>query len=150
MVEDKRKTILAMIFNSARVMKDYFHGNVSECKCSNPNPLHLETMRYVLEKENPSMKDLANHLCITPASASALIDSLVETRMIKRTLEKDDRRIVRLAITENGKKKFKETEDLLFGKMKEIFKEMSDRDIENMHNALESFINIVNNKKKLK
>ena len=64
----------------------------------------LETLRYVAEKNNPSMKNIADYLCITPPSATSLINRLVKVKQIERTKDKCDRRLVRLVITPKGKK----------------------------------------------
>jgi len=65
--------------------------------------LQLETLRYVAENGNPSMKDIADYLCITPPSATSLINSLVKAGQLERVYDKNDRRFVRLVVTTKGK-----------------------------------------------
>ncbi len=50
------------------------------------------------------MKDVADMLRITGPSATVMIDRLVESGELVRTEDKEDRRVVRIGITEAGKK----------------------------------------------
>lgn len=59
----------------------------------------LEVLHYVLEKGNPTMKDIANMLHITPPSVTTIIESLCDKNLLKRESSKKDRRIVRITIT---------------------------------------------------
>jgi len=68
--------------------------------------LQLETLRYVAEKDNPSMKDIADYLCVTPPSATSLINGLVKAGQLERVYDKDDRRLVHIAVTPKGKAAF--------------------------------------------
>ena len=48
------------------------------------------------------MKDVAQHLCITPASATSLIDGLVAAGFLRRHSSQQDRRSVRVSVTAKG------------------------------------------------
>lgn len=65
--------------------------------------IQIETLRFIMERKNPKMKDVASYLNITPPSATSIIDGLVKTKMIERNFSSTDRRTVRLAITTKGK-----------------------------------------------
>lgn len=66
--------------------------------------LHFYTLRYIEGQGKPFMHDVAAHLCITPPAATLLIDGLVKDKMIIRSFDKKDRRAVRVALTERGKR----------------------------------------------
>jgi len=92
--------LISMIFATSRLIRE----RVKDREKINPfSFLRLETLRYVTEKDNPSMKDIADYLCVAPPSATSLINSLVEARQIERSYDKNDRRFVRLVVTPKGK-----------------------------------------------
>ncbi|MCD6441952.1 winged helix-turn-helix transcriptional regulator, partial [bacterium] len=69
--------------------------------------LQLETLNYIKNNKKPLMKEVAGFLSITPSSATPLINRLAKIEMIKRCLDEDDRRAVRLSITPKGQKMLK-------------------------------------------
>ena len=71
------------------------------------------------------MKELAGFLFITPPSVTSLINNLVKQGMIKRAIDKKDRRILRLTITEKGKIILKIADQFLMKNIGENFKVLS-------------------------
>jgi Transcriptional regulators len=92
--------LVSMIFTTSRLIRERT-GNQE--KIDPFSILQLETLRYVDEKENPSMRELADYLYITAPSATSLIDTLVKSKRLLRIHDKDDRRLVRFAVTPKGK-----------------------------------------------
>jgi len=133
---NKRKKLVSLIFNSGRFMKDRFHGENE----SGFSILHIETMRFIEEMKTPSMKDVANHLHITPASASSLIDGIVEEKLLVRFEEKKDRRIVRIKLTTKGIRFLKLEFNKINGKMEAMFNKLNDSEVEYFIKILEKFI----------
>ena len=127
---------MSLLFNSGRVMKDRFH-------CMNESSfsiLHIETMRFIEEMKTPSMKDVAGYLHIAPASASSLVDGLVEEGLLTRFEEKEDRRIVRIKLSQKGIEFIAKESKKMSGKMEEIFNKLDDDEVETFINILEKFI----------
>jgi DNA-binding MarR family transcriptional regulator len=65
--------------------------------------LHFQTLRYIKEQGRPLMQDVARHLCITPPAATLLIEGLAREGLVRRVLDKRDRRVVRVALSKGGK-----------------------------------------------
>ncbi len=63
----------------------------------------LLLLGYVREQEEPSMKEIASFLRITPPSTTALTNSLVSAKFLERKPDPDDRRCIRLRLTPKGK-----------------------------------------------
>lgn len=59
------------------------------------------------QNKNPSMGDIADLLRITGPSATLIIDRLVDKGELVRAEDPDDRRVVRLSLTDAGKKTLK-------------------------------------------
>jgi len=80
----------------------------------------IEVLRYVIKKKNPTMKDIANYLHITPPSVTVIIESLNKKGFLKREVDKDDQRIIRIIITSKALKIF----NTFKNKKLEIFKKI--------------------------
>lgn len=66
----------------------------------------MEILHLIREKKQVLMKDVADFLDITPPSATSLINNLVENDILERKLDKVDRRVILLGMTEHGKRIF--------------------------------------------
>ena len=66
--------------------------------------MDIAILHAAMEKDNPSMKDVADMLRIQGSSATVIIDRLVLNGELVRMEDKEDRRVVRIGITEAGKK----------------------------------------------
>jgi DNA-binding MarR family transcriptional regulator len=84
------------------------------------SPLQWHTLHFIEEKKTPLMKEVADYLSITPSSVTPLIDGLVESKMLKRNFDKDDRRTIRLAITVKGEKAMKKEFNRMLSQMKKV------------------------------
>lgn len=116
----QKDEIVQLIFGIIRRVHDELHKSeaISDSLYS---PLQIHAIRYIKERGNPPMKDLADFLYVTPPSATSLIDGLVDAGIIKRTLDKKDRRFIRLTITKKGEKELKKGSERLAGQMQKVF-----------------------------
>lgn len=69
--------------------------------------LDIAILGAAAEKDSPSMKEISDMLKISGPSATLMIDRLVEKGELVRIEDKEDRRMVRLDITDAGKKVLK-------------------------------------------
>jgi DNA-binding MarR family transcriptional regulator len=93
------------MFEMGRLLKsEMTRGGVSL-----PSFLHLETLRFIQEKGTPTMSDIAEYLKIAPPSATALMNPFVKEGIIERVEDPEDRRRVRLSLSEKGIGILKET-----------------------------------------
>lgn len=130
----KIERLISLIFTTTRFIRERTrdHERIDPFSF-----LRLETLRYVAEHENPSMKEVADHLCITPPSATSLIDSLVKARHLTRVFDKEDRRIVRLAVTLRGTKTIKQGFSMIAKRIKQILDKLDDKEINDLSSILE-------------
>jgi DNA-binding MarR family transcriptional regulator len=99
---DQISEIINLIFNIRQLMHEKLSGHYTK----KVSFLQIITLRYIEEKR-PLMKDIASYLAITPPSATSLVNSLIKSGLAKRESSKKDRRIVRIEITDSGKKNMK-------------------------------------------
>jgi DNA-binding MarR family transcriptional regulator len=64
---------------------------------------HLRTMSLLLPDKTLAMKDLAEHLCMTPPSVTALTRRLVQTGLVRRQNHPQDQRVALLSLTDEGR-----------------------------------------------
>lgn len=91
-----------------------FSGNAS---ISKPEILALET---ISREEGLMMSDLGNRLDISLSTATGIIDRLINKKLVKRERNGEDRRIVRVMLTNKGKKtnqEYQEQKKEIFGRM---------------------------------
>jgi DNA-binding MarR family transcriptional regulator len=69
-------------------------------------PSQLEVLHYVAEEGNPTMKEIASKLHITPPSVTTIVEPLCQKNFIKREINGKDRRIIRITITHKTFKLF--------------------------------------------
>jgi len=64
--------------------------------------LQFETLRYIRDHHQPLMRDVAHYFRITPPAATLLVDGLVREKLLARSFDAGDRRVVHLALTDAG------------------------------------------------
>lgn len=112
----------ADIFTVTRAMKEHIAKEGVLARFSFPQ---IRALVVVEGQKGASMKAVAENLCITSPSATALIERLVKDGEIKRVSDKKDRRIVRLEITPKGKKALENGLKAAGKKMTEMMKVLS-------------------------
>src|SRR5262249_40358004 len=118
MPKDKQaEKLISLIFTMRRLGKE----RMSQEASPSFSYLHLETLGYVAESNKPLMRDLARYLAITPPSATSLVQNLVKTGQLERVHEKNDRRVVRLALTQKGKQTLEEGRKKIERRMRHVF-----------------------------
>lgn len=69
--------------------------------------VQMQVLMFLCEQERATMKAVAEFLCITPPSATALVNSLAEQKYIRRSADPKDRRTIHLRLNEKGAKVLK-------------------------------------------
>ncbi|MCL4359815.1 MarR family transcriptional regulator [Patescibacteria group bacterium] len=65
--------------------------------------LQREVLRYIEESKNASMGEIAEHFRMSLSSMTQLIGRLAKSGFVARRNDANDRRIVRIAITDKGR-----------------------------------------------
>jgi DNA-binding MarR family transcriptional regulator len=94
--------LVSLVFTMGRLMRDKMHKRTDNGQCN--SLLEFEILRYVEEGGQPHMRDIARNFHVTPPAATLMIDGLVKAKLIKRILDANDRRSVRVSLTPHGKK----------------------------------------------
>lgn len=123
MEKDNIKHIISLIFKFNQITHEKLRN-----KDFKQSPLQIMALKYIEIKGSPTMKDLAKFLFTTPPSVTSLMDNLVGRGMIKRVADKNDRRMLRLMITEKGKKVLKIADQFIMKSIGEKFKILNSKE----------------------
>ena len=86
----------------------------------------VETLRFIIEKGNPTMKDIAQSFSISPPSATSMIEMLSHKKLVKRQIDTKDRRTTRIVPTEKAMNLFDSLRKIKSDMFSEIFMNISD------------------------
>lgn len=66
----------------------------------------LQGLHIIHKKQPMKMHDLADALGVSPASATLLVDKLIDGGWVTRTFDKEDRRIIYVQLSDETKQRF--------------------------------------------
>jgi DNA-binding MarR family transcriptional regulator len=115
--------------------KDICHNGLSSTS--------FHALKFIFEKKNPTMKELADQFGITPPSVTVLIEPLVEERYVLRDTDKHDRRVIRLSISEKGKQILKKTMQSAQKITSSILGQMDEEEVDNLYSGLNHLLTII-------
>lgn len=78
----------------------YFHARIEEEGGLSPSQYFL--LRVLESEGSATVSDIADHLGTSVAGATGLIDRLVKSSLVERNRCEQDRRLVRVALSEEG------------------------------------------------
>ena len=71
-------------------------------KCSPLPPSHVKVLFYLLNKGSSSISDIASNLGISKPNMTPIIDKLLKENLVYRKEDPNDRRIVRIDLTQKA------------------------------------------------
>lgn len=101
--------------------------------------LQMHALSMMRGPEGVTMRELADGLQITGASASALADRLIETGWVERVLDDRDRRVVHLQLRPESKKRLKGMQGQHIAQMEIILNKLSLHDRQTLLRILRIF-----------
>ena len=126
MPTDKKTTQLAeIIFKTSRMMREHM-GFKSEV--GNLSMLQLQALLFLKKEHNAQMREIAQFFKIELPSATSLVDTLSKAKLVERKTDSDDRRIVRIILTEQGKALLKQAIKKRTKKIASILSYLSNED----------------------
>lgn len=114
-----------LIFEAVRTMQRRIlrRANLA-CQESGPwlelTPPQANTCALIYRRGQTSIKELANELDVSPPSASAMVDRLVELGAVTREPSKSDRREVVIELTPAGERTITHLQQLMFDSISQL------------------------------
>lgn len=93
--------------------------------------------------DNPSMSVLAKALNISKTQVTSKIDELFDEGLIERVPDENDRRVLRIVLTAEGKKFIKEAHETVTEGMNQLLSSFSHKELEEISKSIEVIKNAV-------
>lgn len=101
----------------------------------------LKVLKLVWLSEAIAMTDIAKHLKIKPASATSLVDRLVQQGWLERKADDNDRRKVYISLVEDKKTEWGVRHEKEMKKMADYMSALNESQSEEFINILETLVN---------
>jgi DNA-binding MarR family transcriptional regulator len=99
----------------------------------------LRLMSLLHQQDRRAVGELADEMGVRPATVTGLTDRLVRQRLIERQDDPADRRVVRIALTDEGRRVLSEIETASRAYMHEILSRMDTAAVRRLIAAFEEF-----------
>lgn len=106
----------------------------------------LTVIFYLYKNPGITLNGLSSHLMLTKSTVSGIVDRLVKQKVVVRQIPKDNRRIVKLSISEDFKKNNNIVgikEDFIACCISNTIKTLNPASVEEIIHALENFISLL-------
>lgn len=94
-------------------------------------------MRFIYQKDCPKMTDLADDLKVTMGNVTTMIDRLIKQNYLIRKDDPEDRRIVRVCLTNKGKDLIKKAAEVRKKHMEIVLNKLSKEDRNSLFRIME-------------
>ncbi|MCX6719981.1 MAG: MarR family transcriptional regulator [Candidatus Staskawiczbacteria bacterium] len=126
---ENNEKLLSAIFNIGRLIKEKIHS--SSCLADFTHE-EIEVLKFVKKNKNTTMRAVADYLYIKPPSATSVIENLVKKGILKRVLNKGDRRVVYVLLTPKGLKLLQKKYKSIHKAIGKIFEKLNEKDKKNL------------------
>jgi len=135
MSEVNTTKLIETLFEISRFMKQEmsYNGNYTHLSI-----LQIQTLVFLNQNKNVSMSDIAGHFHIESPSATSLLNKLNDLKVVKRDEDKKDRRLVIIALTNEGKMLLKQAMQQRKIKIERILEFLSEKEKIDLLSILET------------
>lgn len=146
MIKDPTKIeyLISLFFDTGRLIKEK-SNNSEDSDCASIHKSHFSMLRLeavmLIEKEEPTMKRIADYLHVKAPSATSLVASLVKVGYIKRQADPNDRRMVQMKITDKGREFLKDGSKQMTEKLKEVLSKLKCDQVDNFIKIMQEINN---------
>jgi DNA-binding MarR family transcriptional regulator len=126
-----------IVFAFSRIMKE---GMAFDSDASQLTVLQLQTLIFIHKKKIVSMGDVANQFKVSLPTATVLSEKLVKMNIAKKTRSRNDRRIVKVSLTQKGENLFKQAIRQRHQKINKLLSYLSAEDKKRLFNILNSLL----------
>lgn len=110
------------------------------------NRQQIEIIKYLNYKGKSKMTDIGKELMVSKPYLTALSDKLIESELIIREHDKNDRRIITLGLTEKGVEMVKTYKKIAEEELRKRVAQLSADEVVEMRKMLEAMKNITGSK----
>jgi DNA-binding MarR family transcriptional regulator len=121
------------------LLRETFGRYLRRPKPPEPDDLTLaqaHCLHTIGDMESPTMSELSAELELHPSTVTALVDALVKRGLVQRMEDPDDRRIVRVAFTSEGRRGRDRIRQVMQARMIDLLGDVPDPDLAKVHEGL--------------
>ena len=111
--------------------------------------LQRQAMMYLKAFPTSTVGELASEMDMSSSAIAQFTDRLVDLGFIAKEIDKNDRRIVRLSLTANGKVHLESCHRVLLEKVSKVFSHMSEEDLKEVVRIFTNFLETVEKEKRI-
>ena len=100
----------------------------------------VKSLFCIVENERISSRKLADMLEVTPANVTGIVDKLIEQGLVRRVENAQDRRVVFLESTDEGKKLMSSLEQMTSEHMSKMLGGLSEEDLNHLYLGMAAFL----------
>ncbi len=100
----------------------------------------IGTLHHLSYCDHVGVSDVGEHLGVSSAAASQMLENLVEEGLIQRSEDPDDRRMKKLALTDKGTRVMKGSVSARLGWLDDLKERLTDEEISQITSALKLII----------
>ncbi len=130
------------------VEKSCHKKEVLFCNSKGVSPMEFRCLRYLVDNNFTSIKDLADEVGVTPPRITTLLNKLESKNLIERKINFDDRRIIKVSLSKKGVEFAKNICDEYLEFHRSILESMNNDDLDGLfknltvfHKTLSNFLN---------
>ena len=123
------------LFNSLTEFFNYL-------KLSDLSMLQAYALTFIFYKGSSKISDLCEHMMVSPAAASQMVDRLERQNLVERTAEPGDRRVRNVVLSDQGENFVKQSIEARQSWVKEIPAKLSEEQLDQISTALQLLTSI--------
>ncbi len=101
------------------------------------------TLQMLKQEPDAKVSNFCSSMKISKSSATQLIERLVKAGFVKRSPSEEDRRVIKLAITEAGEKELVNLRNKVINKMSKVLSKISEKDLDELIRIQSNLIEIL-------
>ena len=111
-------------------------------KLSDISMLQAYALTFIFYKGSCNISDLCEHMMVSAAAASQMVDRLEKQNLVERTAQPGDRRVRNVVLSDQGKNFVKQSIEARQSWVKEIPAKVSEEQLDQISSALELLTSI--------
>lgn len=139
MKTDKRELLEEFFATMTKIRRIVEKAVNLSCEDKTATILQVQALAYLNEHASSTVSELAQALQMSSSAIAQFTDRLADANLVTREPDVSDRRIVRLMLTEKGKKESAEVRKKMFEKMSKVFDYISEDNLKELlriHNKI--------------
>jgi DNA-binding MarR family transcriptional regulator len=111
-------------------------------KLSDLSMLQAYALTFIFYKGSSKISDLCEHMMVSPAAASQMVDRLEKQNLVERTAEPGDRRVRNVVLSNQGENFVKQSIEARQSWVKEIPAKLNEEQLDQISTALQLLTSI--------